>query len=76
MQNCKTFKIGEYALGGIIRVKKTRLTVTIEALEYNNPAQIVESATMLIFDIPAIETWLNFLTTFYYAEKIMQFIKK
>lgn len=76
MQNCKTFKIGEYALGGIIRVKKTRLSVTIEALDYNNPDQIIESALICKWDISAVNAWLNYLTTSYYADKIMEYIKK
>lgn len=69
----KEFKIGEYAVGGIIKVTITRV-LKIEALDYNTK-KLVESHTLDKDDNMAIDDCLNELTSSYYADKVLTWIK-
>ena len=73
----KSFKIGEYAVGGIIKVDITGKVIQIKALDYFTK-EVVSSGTELSTD-PNIERklddYLNDLTSYYYAEKILDWIK-
>jgi hypothetical protein len=73
----KQFKIGEYALGGIIEVIVKKDTVIIDALDYNTKKSIPFSKAQ--FDIKyknEIDCYLNNLTTCYYSDKILEYIYK
>jgi hypothetical protein len=73
----KRFKIGEYALGGIIDVKLYDNRIEVIALEWNDPREAVMKE---VFDFPwsmdKIEYWIDAqLTNSYYASKITDWIK-
>jgi hypothetical protein len=71
----KQFKIGEYAVGGIIKVVIVGNYVSIDALDYNTkqPIPFVREQ----FNIKErweIDEMLNKLTSSYYADKILNYI--
>jgi len=71
----KQFKIGEYAVGGIIKVVIVGNYVSIDALDYNTkqPIPFVREQ----FNIKErweIDEMLNKLTSPYYADKILNYI--
>lgn len=73
----KSFKIGEYAIGGIIKVNVDLTTITIQALDYYSKEVVSECS----YDISDESYWgmkdyLNELTSSYYAEKVMEYIEK
>ena len=73
----KTFKIGEYAVGGIIAVEITGKVVQIRALDYYSK-NVVSSGTTSITERNAkwlIDKYLNELTSSYYADKILTWIE-
>lgn len=72
----KTFKIGEYAVGGIVTVDiKKDGAITIKALEYTSKA-FVQGRTFLTFNHFNVVMYLNELTSSYYADTIMEWIEK
>jgi hypothetical protein len=77
----KQFKIGEYAVGGIIKVSKIKIKdehftdhVMIEALDYTTK-KVVVSSRFFDWGDEAMSNFLNELTSSYYADKILDFIK-
>ena len=73
----KQFKIGEYAVGGIIKVTIVGKIIKIEDLDYFSKKQ-VSSGTCLSTDYNAywkVQNYLNDLTTSYYTSKIMDWIE-
>ena len=71
----KTFKIGEYAVGGIITADiKSDGALTIQALEYTSKA-FVKGRTFLTFNHFNVVMYLNDLTSSYYADTIMEWIE-
>jgi hypothetical protein len=72
----KQFKIGEYAIGGIIAVETTNTKVVIQALDWNTKKEVRGET----FDIgnqdceSDIQSYLEELTSSYYAGKIMDYI--
>ena len=73
----RNFKIGEYAVGGIIKVRVNIASVFIQALDYETKVPVVSSS----FKNEPSSYWqvmdrLHELTTAYYAEKIMKFIEE
>jgi hypothetical protein len=74
----KTWKIGEYAIGGIIIVNIHGKVILIEAREWNSK-EVVSSGSVLSTDSDArrkIDNFLNDLTTSYYADKILNWISE
>jgi len=73
----KSFRIGECAVGGIIKVDITGKVIQIKALDWNTKKAVSEGSAMS--DEPQcsqkIEEYLMDLTTCYYAGKIMEWIK-
>jgi hypothetical protein len=71
----KSFKIGEYAIGGIIKVDIGNTTITIKALDYNTKAEVM-SNHYPNYDNPYWEMheFLHELTSSYYADKILEYI--
>jgi hypothetical protein len=74
----KQFKIGEHAVGGIIKInteKKNNLhSITISALDWYSKQELY-SATFQLKDEMEIDNYLNELTTSYYADNIINYIK-
>jgi hypothetical protein len=80
----KTFKIGEYASGGTIKVliPKTLTTIKIQVLDTNSRAfdrskeepELVGEYIYYSFDKNRIERDLFGITTCYWAEKITDYI--
>lgn len=71
----KQFKIGEYALGGIIKVDVNKSKVVIDALDYNTKKSV--PFTKQQFDKQEqieMYDYLTQLTTHYYADKILNYI--
>lgn len=75
MKHTKQFKIGEYAHGGIIKVVVEGQRVSMDALDYNTKKPMpfcYESFSK--DDIDKMDTYLNNLTTSYYADKVLTYI--
>lgn len=74
----KTFKIGEYAIGGIIQVRTTSDTINIDALDWNSKQKIMgrEFQVRSMNVTNEIDNYLNELTSSYYADKVFDFIKE
>ena len=74
----KTFKIGEYAVGGIIQVCTTSDTINIDALDWTTKEKIIGREFRInMFDVEyEIFKYLNELTSSYYADKVTDFIKE
>lgn len=74
----KQFKIGEYAIGGIIDVTIKDNEITIQCLDYNTK----EKVCGMLFDANgvdsdyAISETLHEYTSSYYAEKVFDWIKQ
>lgn len=80
----KTFKIGEYAKGGIIKVstKKDSINIVVidmfsnDVIEENEYTFDMEQAKINCTDLERmISNFLHEITTSYYTEKIMKWIK-
>lgn len=74
----KTFKIGEYAIGGIIQVCTTSESINIDALDWTTKEKIMgREFRVNMFDVEyEILKYLNELTSSYYADKVTDFIKE
>lgn len=73
----KSFKIGEYAIGGIIKVDIVGKLVTIKALDYVSKKEVM-SGSCLADENDArwkVFNYLNELTSSYYADKVMEYIE-
>jgi len=67
----KTFKIGEYALGGIIKVITDKnANIKIEVRDWDDKS-LVQSETFSFVDKFKVQMYLEDVTTSYYADKIM-----
>jgi hypothetical protein len=71
----KQFKIGEYALGGIIKIEIQNNVVSIDALDYKTK----KSIPFVYEQFNIKERWeiseiLHKLTSPYYADKILNYI--
>jgi hypothetical protein len=71
----KTFKIGEYALGGIIQVEINGSKVTLRCKEWDTK-EVLFSETHRTSDTMEIVHTLNDWTSCYYADKVLDYIKK
>lgn len=73
----KSFKIGECAVGGIIKVTITGKVIQIEALDYFSKKQVMSGTTISNEEGSRrkIDIFLNELTTSYYAGKVMEYIE-
>ena len=74
----KTFKIGEYAIGGIIQVCTTSDTINIDSLDWTTKEKIMGREFRInMYDVEyEIFKYLNELTSSYYADKVTDFIKE
>lgn len=73
----KQFKIGERAIGGIIKVVTTDTMITISALGYNSK-EVIRSSSYPITETSywGMRDFLNELTSSYYEDVIMTHIEK
>jgi mannose-6-phosphate isomerase-like protein (cupin superfamily) len=72
----KTFKIGEYAIGGIIQVDITGdAKVNIRALDWNTK-QPVMGDVFAASDVRGMDNYLNELTSSFFAGKVMEWIEQ
>jgi len=71
----KTWKIGEYCAGGIIRAKSWGQLVKLEIMDYHSNDVLSSSAFGVIHERQILE-FLNTFTTSYYADKVLGWIKK
>jgi|APGre2960657373_1045057.scaffolds.fasta_scaffold791043_1 hypothetical protein len=70
----KTFKIGEYAVGGIIRVStQPRGVFSVECIDWNTKEVI---GLRYVHGFDELFDSLEYLTTFYFADKIVAHFKK
>ena len=74
----KTFKIGEYAIGGIIQVKVENSRIGIKCIDWDTKKTISHYVFMSNEPTGIIqaENHLEDLTSHYYADKILTWIKK
>lgn len=75
--NFKTFRIGESAVGGIIRVRINMDSIFIQTLDWNTEKEVTRNS----FPIENESYWLindrlHELTSSFYAERIMKFIEE
>jgi hypothetical protein len=73
----KQFKIGEYAVGGIIAVEVVGFAgdiIQIKALDYNSK-KVVKEKTFVSPREMEVDFYLNDLTSSYYAGKVLDWIK-
>jgi hypothetical protein len=73
----KQFKIGEYAIGGIIKVTTSNTMITIQALDYNSKKVLMGNTyVMTETSYWGMKDFLNELTSSYYADMVMEFIEE
>lgn len=75
--NLRTFRIGEYAVGGIIRVRINLESIFIQTLDYDTEEEVTRDS----FPLNDESYWLindrlHELTSSFYAERIMKFIEE
>ncbi|MDI3349938.1 hypothetical protein DCBHLPFO_00673 [Mycoplasmopsis arginini] len=75
--NLRTFRIGEYAVGGIIRVRINLESIFIQTLDYDTEEEVTRNS----FPLNDESYWLisdrlHELTSSFYAERIMKFIEE
>lgn len=71
----KTFKIGEYAIGGLINVQNKGKLIRIEAQDWEDKTPIL-TGYYSKEDKNGLMNFLNELTSYYHAEKIFNYIHK
>lgn len=75
----KTFKIGEYAVGGTIRVSipKTLTTIKIDIIDSNyKTKKLINQYIYYSFDRNRIDRDLFQITSGYWSDKILDYISK
>ena len=75
----KTFKIGEYAVGGTIRVSipKTLTTIKIDVIDSNfKTNKLLNQYIYYSFDRNRIDRDLFQITSGYWSDKILDYISK
>ena len=75
----KTFKIGEYAVGGTIRVSipKTLTTIKIDVIDSNfKTKKLLNQYIYYSFDRNRIDRDLFQITSSYWTDKILEYISK
>jgi len=75
----KTFKIGEYAVGGTIRVSipKTLTTIKIDVIDSNfKTKKLLNQYIYYSFDRNRIDRDLFQITSGYWSDKILDYISK
>jgi hypothetical protein len=68
----KTFKIGEYAIGGIIKAGKKDGIYIVSVIDWSSNKQIMQNSSR---DILYIQSFLHDVTTDYYTDKIIKHLR-
>jgi hypothetical protein len=75
----KQYKIGEYAVGGIIKVGISKTHLTIDALDWTTKNIVIRHhysrTPWSDYEFERVDEALHDLTSSYYADKILTFIK-
>jgi len=73
----QTFKIGESCIGGIIEVNITGKVIVIKALDWQTNKEVRRGTTDTTDPQceRKIDDFLTDLTSYYFVEKVMKFIK-
>ena len=73
----KSFKIGEYAIGGIIKVNINVMVILVKALDYYSKKEVMSGSVMSDeYDAKRkLNNFLHELTSSYYAGKVMEWIE-
>lgn len=77
----KTFRIGEYAVGGVIKATvkpyKGRIHCTINFQDYNTRENILtmQNQLGLSHSMEQIDSFLEAHTSYYYAQKVSEWIQ-
>jgi hypothetical protein len=74
----KTFKIGEYAVGGIIQVRTTTNSVNIDSLDWNTKEKFMGREFLMGGRniLNDMDVYLNEITSSYYADQVLNYIKE
>lgn len=76
MSISKSFKIGEYAVGGIVKVTLNEHDIFIQALEWNTKEEVLQQ-TFNSFDFTKILFWLEeHVTSAFHADRIVKWMKE
>jgi hypothetical protein len=67
----KTFKIGEYAVGGIIKAGKKDGIYIVSVINMDSNKEIMQNSSR---DIWYIQSFLYDVTTDYYTDKIIKYL--
>lgn len=70
----KDFNIGEYAVGGIIRVQTECNLISIKALDWTSKKEIL-SEKFKSTEVKELDNFLHELTSSYWAEQIKYHMK-
>jgi hypothetical protein len=70
----KSFKIGEYAVGGIIKVTDKNGYITIDALDYNTKAKVKGRTFEPDANGMEVIEFLHELTSSYHVDKILEWL--
>lgn len=68
----KTFKIGEYAIGGVIKAEKKDGIYIVNVLNQFSNETIMQNSSR---DISCVQSFLYDVTTDYYTDKIIKYLK-
>lgn len=68
----KTFKIGEYAIGGVIKAERKDGIYIVNVLNQFSNETIMQNSSR---DILCVQSFLYDVTTDYYTDKIIKYLK-
>ena len=68
----KTFKIGEYAVGGIIKAGKKDGIYIVSVINQSSNKQIMQNSSR---DLMHVQSFLHDVTTDYYTDKIIKHLR-
>lgn len=71
----KTWKIGEYCAGGIIRAKASGSSVKIEVID-SKSKEVIESGVFGRLHEGALFVFLHNVTSSFYADKVTEWVKE
>lgn len=74
-ESTKRFKIGEYAVGGIIKISIKKSYTLIEFLDWNTD-EVIQHMDFLHRKTGQMMMFLEDNTSHYYADKVLTWIKK
>ena len=67
----KTFKIGEYAIGGVIKAEKKDGIYIVSVINMDSNKEIMQNSSR---DLMHVQSFLHDVTTDYYTDKIIKYL--